>query len=249
MISKGEIMNTQEYKTMFDAEESHWWYKGLQDLVFSTVVREFGSDKKIRILDAGCGTGRILEGLIRYGNAYGIDTSEVALFYCRQRRLRRITRASVMALPFRDESFDLVISTDVLYHRCVSDDVGALREIYRVLRKDGMLIINVPAHEHLKRPHDERVHTRHRYHRGELYKMLQKSNFKIIKISYRNTLLFLVLSLLSCVPQRYRTAYSDLRRVTEPLNSILVNILKMENRLLKIMNLPFGSSIFCVARR
>ncbi len=156
-------MELEAYKLMYELEETHWWYRGLHDLLFSSIQNAFPERRNLNILDAGCGTGFVLGCLNKYGVSFGVDISEVALRYCRERGLSRIAKASVSSLPFGDSSFDLVVSNDVLYHKAVEDDNQAIDEIYRVLRKEGVLIINLPAHDYLKRGHDEVVHTRHRY--------------------------------------------------------------------------------------
>lgn len=243
-------MESEAYKLMYELEEKHWWYRGLRDLLFSSIQNAFRERRNINILDAGCGTGFALGGLNSYGASFGIDISETALRYCHERGLNRIARASVSALPFSDGSFDLVVSTDVLYHKAVEDDDQAIGEIYRVLRKEGLLIVNLPAHEYLKRGHDEAVHTRHRYTKAELCHKLRKSKFKIIKISYRNAFSYFILLILKLVSNKIaKEGNTGLKKMWHPVNSALYFFLKAENLLLKIADIPFGTSIFCISKK
>jgi len=240
----------EEYRLMFELEETHWWYRGLQNLLFSSIEKIFCKQRKINILDAGCGTGYILQCLNKYGISFGIDISEVALRYCQSRALNRITKASISELPFRDESFDLVVSTDVFYHKAVENDNNAIKEIFRVLKKEGVMIINLPAHNYLKRGHDENVHTKQRYNKEEVYYKLRNNNFKIIKISYRNAFSFPILLFLKLLGNKFhKKKYTNLRAINEPVNSILYGVLKTENALLKSINIPFGVSLFCIAKK
>jgi len=241
----------EEYRLMFGLEETHWWYRGLHNLLFSSIQKLFRKRQKISILDAGCGTGFILKRLNEYGISFGIDISEVALRYCQMRGLERVIKASISELPFHDESFDLVISTDVFYHKAVEDDNKAINEISRVLKKQGILIINLPAHDCLRRRHDEKVHTRHRYTKKELYNKLQNSNFKIVKISYRNMFSFPILLFLKLIisSRMHKITYTEVKNVWNPINSILYGFLKIENLLLKNVSIPFGTSIFCISKR
>lgn len=240
-------MELQEYKIMFDVEEKHWWYKGLRDLIFSTIAKEFDPGRSIRILDAGCGTGFSLKCLKDYGEAFGIDISDMAISFCRKRGLDKIAQASVAELPFREGSFDLVISTDVLYHKLV-DDEKALREICRVIKKDGLFIVHVPAHDSLRRAHDERVHTRHRYTTTELSAKLRAKGFAVKKISYRNSFLLPAVAMMALYGEDLKGS-PDLKKNNGAANTLLYPLLKAENALLKKFNMPFGTSIFCVARK
>ncbi|MCK4325440.1 class I SAM-dependent methyltransferase [bacterium] len=243
-------MELEEYKSMFDLEEEHWWYRGLRKLLLSSIQELFKDGQKINILDAGCGTGFNLKCLKQYGISFGIDISGVALRCCQRRELSRIAKASVLELPFSDGLFDLVVSTDVLYHKAVEDDNRAINEISRVLKKGGILIVNLPAHNYLRRKHDQMIHTRHRYTRNELRYKLQKNKFKIIKISYRNAFSFFILFFLKLISKKnHKRTYTDLKAVCNPINSLLYSFLALENSLLKRINIPFGTSIFCISRK
>lgn len=246
-------MEAEEYKSMFDLEEGHWWYRGLRGILFTSIQGFFKENKNINILDAGCGTGFNITCLQRYGRSFGIDISKIALNYCQKRGLKRIAQASIVELPFRDGAFDLVVSTDVLYHMLVEDDNHALSEIYRVLKKDGILVINIAAHNFLWRRHDQRVHARHRYAKNELYSKLRNHKFKIIKISYRNVFLFFVLFFLKLVNKQsndYALKEStELKTTNNLLNPLFYGFLAAENLLLKKINIPVGSSLFSICQK
>lgn len=243
-------MEIEEYRLMFDLEETHWWYHGLHDLIFASIQKAFNDKSKINILDAGCGTGYVLQCLKKYGPSFGIDISETALQYCQLRNLNKISQATILKLPFRDESFDLLVSTDVLYHKKVLEDAQAINEMHRILKKNGILIINLPAFDNLRRSHDERVHTRHRYTKNEVYQKLKKNNFKIIKITYRNTFLFPILLLSMFANKKTsKKTYTGLKPLPNPINTLLYSFLRLENALLKNFNFPFGLSIYCVSKK
>ena len=66
-------------------------------------------------------------------------------------------RGSVNALPFSDDSFDAVVSADVLCH-CRGGPDGCPTELKRVLRPGGRLVVNMPAYQWLLSAHDRQVH-------------------------------------------------------------------------------------------
>src|SRR6476646_2501514 len=126
-------MNAAEYEAMFRVEDHLWWYTGMRRIAAQILgERLAGAGRRLAILDAGCGTGGNLDWLARYGAAYGVDFSPLAVAFCAQRHLTTVSRASVLDLPYPDSTFDLVTSFDVIYHLGVRDDVAALAEMRRV---------------------------------------------------------------------------------------------------------------------
>lgn len=249
---------------MFELEDSHWWYRGLRRIFLTLLDQRYkgespasGGDRR-RILDAGCGTGAMLERLRRYGSPIGVDISSEALKFCGLRGKDEVVRASIQRLPFKDETFDIVTSFDVLYHRDVCDDVGALREFHRVLGKGGRLALNVPAYSFLYSEHDEAIHTRHRYTRGELRCKMRECGFTVEKASYWNTFLFPVAATVRLAKRvvglvgglsEEGKARSELKPLPSWANAFLASILSLEALLLKRMNFPFGLSVLLLARR
>jgi len=153
-------------------------------------------------------------------------------------------------LPFRANTFDLVTSMDVLYHRQVNDS-KALAEIYRVLKPGGLCIIRVPANKWLKLAHDTHVHTRERYTRAELLKKLMAAQFEIKKISYVNAV-FLLLAILKFAWEKFHSSQQIESGVSDPpnwLNISLIKIADIECSLLRYVSLPFGLGVAAVAQK
>lgn len=112
-------MELSEYRTMYRLENRHWWYVGMQRITTTLIAGLYPNRTNLQILDAGCGTGAAIQYLSQFGTITGCDLSAVALGFCQQRGLSRLSRATVTRLPFPAKSFDLVTSFDVLYHRAV----------------------------------------------------------------------------------------------------------------------------------
>jgi SAM-dependent methyltransferase len=180
-----------EYRRMFEAEERQWWYAG-QRAVALALFEPWARDKRRLLLDAGCGTGFNLVALARFGPTLGIDLSERAIAFCRERGVRAV-RGSVLRLPFRADAFEAVTSFDVIYHDWVGDDGAAVTEMARVLRPGGALLVRVPALELLRGAHDAEVLTRRRYTLGELRALVEGCGLRVERATYCNSLLFPVL--------------------------------------------------------
>jgi SAM-dependent methyltransferase len=235
---------------MYRAEQSHWWYQGMAAITAKVLERFYAPGSGLAILDAGCGTGGGLLFLSRYGSVTGLDISAHALCFCAARGCTEVTRASVMALPFRAETFDLVTSFDILYFEGIHDEI-ALQETSRVLRPGGRLLIRVPAFDWVRGTHDARVSTAHRYTSKELADKLLKSGFGIEFMSYANMILF-PLALLKRFSERWRLAPqqdSDIAVNVGVFSGLLRRCLVLESRWIRHRRFPFGLSVVAVAKK
>lgn len=99
----------------------------------------------MNILDVGCGTGRLL-GYFNDVNKYGIDISVDMARMCRDNGIEACM-GNVQRLPYKTESMDIVLCTDVLEH--VFDLHQTLAEIVRVTKPGGHIVLRVPQNEDL----------------------------------------------------------------------------------------------------
>jgi len=243
-------VDPKEYEIMFRAEQSHWWYQGMAAITKRVLEIYYAPGAGLRILDAGCGTGAGLVFLSQYGTVFGLDISPYALRFCADRGCAEVARASVMALPFQNETFDLVTSFDILYFEGIQDTT-ALNETARVLRPEGRLLLRVPAFDWLRGTHDARVSTAHRYTAKELAGKLVKSGFEIELLSYANMILF-PLALLKRFAERWRLAPqqdSDLALEVGVFSGLLKSCLVFESRWIRHWRFPFGLSVVAVAKK
>lgn len=235
---------------MSQVGDRHWWYQGLRQVVLDHLREAAPAGTELRVLDAGCGTGTVLQALAEGGQAVGIDFSPKAIALCRQRGIHRTAVASVMQLPFSDGLFDAVISCDVLCHRDLTDLTAALREMARVLRPGGRLLLNLPAHPWLLSSHDLAVANVRRFTRTEVLGLLQSAGLTPVRISYWNGLLFPLIAVLRLWRQHFPAPNSDLADLPSPLvNRLLSLLLTLERAITRLSPLPSGLSIFTVARK
>lgn len=247
-------MEKHEYTTMAAVELQHWWYGGMRAINAALLERFLPPPHNLQILDAGCGTGGDALFLRRYGRVVGLDLAAEALALARQRLPGCLVRGSVVQLPFADQSFDLVTSFDVLYHRAVIDEQHALHEMWRVLRPNGRILIRLPAYEWLRSSHDRQVHTRHRYTAGEVRRLLETNGFVIEHLTYALTILFplsaAVRLLERVLPAQQQHTDSAMVMPSKPLNTLLRLPMMVEAAYLaRGGRFPFGLSIVSLARK
>ena len=249
-------MKAEEFLVLYQEEETYWWHVGLRALIFTLMGRyrdKIGhAGEKIRILDAGCGTGIFMKQLEKYGEIFGLDISEDALRFSGKRGIANLCLGSAAEMPFNNGVFRLITANDVLCHERVKNDAAVLREFYRVLEPGGLLLLNLPAYDFLKSGHDAAVKTRHRYTKKEVQLKIRDEGFSILKATYWNTFLTLPMMgfrLFNKFNVFSKTCSSDIHPLPAVLNNILICILRFEALLLKKMNFPFGLSVFCMAQK
>ena len=139
-------MEQQAYREQFETEDAHWWFEGRRAVIWALLDRAdlTAPNGGLRILDAGCGTGRNLIEFASLGDARGIDSSPDAIDFCRRRGVMGATEGRLESLPFDDGSFDLILATDVLEH--IEDDQSVMRELRRVAAPGAHLLATVPAY-------------------------------------------------------------------------------------------------------
>src|SRR5438445_7550939 len=189
------------------AEERHWWYRGRRT-VLNRVIKDLGLPQHARILDAGCGSGRNMVELSRCGTVSAIEVSPASVALARERCAGEVVEGSVLEMPFADASFDLAASLDVIEH--LEDDVGALRELRRVVAPGGALLATVPAYQWLWSGHDEINHHYPRYTRSLLARAGASGGWHEVRTTYFNSLL-LPIAIRMRMPDRFSRTPTDSR--------------------------------------
>jgi SAM-dependent methyltransferase len=265
------VVQDEEFIKMYELERTHWWFAAkrrvsrtiLDSTRWAPLSEHQAAPGPPMILDVGCGTGGNLRWLRSRGRALGVDRSETALRLCRRREHEEpsdktapgsagLICGELLRLPFADNTFSLVTAFDVLYHKWVADDAVAMREIARVCRPGGYILITDSALPFLRGPHDEAYGGARRYTRATLRSVVEQAGCRVRRISYFHFLLFPLIVVvrlkerLLSAPQKAR---SDLEPVHPLLNALLKAVYVVECPLLRIVPLPFGSSIICLAQK
>jgi SAM-dependent methyltransferase len=229
------------------AEDRHWWYRGRRT-VLEGVVAGLALPHGARILDAGCGSGRNMLELARFGTVTGVELSDTSVALARERDMGEVVSGSVLEMPFADASFDLAVSLDVIEH--LEDDEGALRELRRTVSAGGALLVTVPAYQWLWSGHDEINHHHRRYTRRSLQLVAERAGWRQLRTTYFNSLLLpvaILLRVLDRVNTKTTESSLDLWVPPEPVNRLLERPLALEAGLIaRGGRIPAGLSLLAV---
>ncbi len=252
-------MRTEDYEYLYRLEEEFWWFVGMQEITASLLDPLLPARARA-ILDAGCGTGGNLEWLVRYAGqerVVGIDFDSTAMAFCRERGHRELAQASATILPFADQSFDLATSFDVLVQiPGEGADEQAIREMWRVLRPDGIAFVRCAAYSWMRSGHDEALDSQRRYELDELCEKMRQAGFEVLRATYANSLLFPAAAIYRLALKKLGLADSgsDVKPLPPHLawlNRALITALSWEARWLRNpqAKFPFGLSVICIARK
>ena len=172
-------METFIHASAWETENRYWWFHARKEILISLVEKYISPGALI--LDAGCGTGFIAEDLQKSFSLQLIDTSPEALEICAKKGLRG-QKASILNLPFPDSHFDGICVFDVLYHKQVSPLDLAIKEIYRVLKPGGFVIISEPAYEWLRGKGNILDHASRRFTSQKLQLAFESAGFSMKQI-------------------------------------------------------------------
>jgi len=238
------------YPILYQVEQSHWWHVGRRRIIAQFVegiCREV-KDRRPRILDVGCGTGANLLMLSKYGDAEGVDISPDALSFCRERGIDKVKLGAAEKLPYDDATFDLVTALDVVEH--MDDDVACVLEMRRVLRPGGRVLIFVPTFMFLWGLQDDVSNHRRRYRLSELHRVLDQAGFEVERSTYANITFFAPILLIRQFMKVTRLKTSSENNINvSALNGLFSWLFGLESTVLRHMNIPFGVSGLCVAKK
>jgi SAM-dependent methyltransferase len=257
----------REFEARAWLEDEHYWHLARREVVLEALQAALSVDNA-NVLEIGCGAGTVATFLNEHGCR--VDYADVhyeALELARKRARERLG-ADVEHRRFlrmdvcHDEipsGFDAILLLDVLEH--LPDDADALLRIRRALTESdrpGTLLLTVPAFPSLWSPYDEVEHHKRRYTRSTARAVLESCHFEVERMTYFFMPLFLgagAVKMLRTVGHAVRRRpapekFTDLveTRSSPLLTRAMMRVLGAERHVQRKCNLPFGTSLLCVAR-
>lgn len=230
------------------AHPDYWWYRARRDLLRSAVEEFVGEEP--RLLDVGSADGPSVDWLRGRGHRVALDLDPRGLEpgdVC----------GSATGLPFRDGSFDLVAAFDVIEH-CEPESV-ALSEVARVLVPGGRLLMSVPAYQWAWTHFDDQNHHHRRYTRKRAVAAVERAGLQVVRATYVFTGTFPFFAadrLRTRIGQRGQEApvlapgeVPPLPEMNPSVERFLMALTRVDQRLLRRADLPFGSSVVVAAEK
>ena len=240
-------MQSHFYRQIYHLEEYYWWYRSRRNL-----VKQFlPSGKQLKILDIGCGTGKLMEVLQDYGEIYGIDASQQAINFCRQRHLEHVYRNKFPdSKHLGSKRFNVIICLDVIEH--IFNDTKAMATINQLLSSGGRLILTVPAYSWLFSYWDQASGHYRRFSLAQITQLIEACGLKLVKTSYLYSFLMPIAIPFRLIKHHLflnQVPPSDLVKLPWLINKLLFGLATLEQLLLSYIHLPFGLSIVCIAEK
>lgn len=242
------------YDRLCRLEDGHFWFRARNRIILSMVRRYMSQQTRPRVLEIGCGTGYVLQGLASEGR-YDLTGTEVHIAGLRHARRRlpsvEFVQSDARDLPYESE-FDVIGAFDVIEH--IIEDTEVLASMFRALNPGGIAIITVPQHRWLWSAIDEQVGHKRRYSRKELLSKLTEAGFEVLRVtSFVTTLLpVLFATRLGKRESRAKGAEADWSEleISPSTNAVCSAGMRIDEALIRAgISLPAGGSLLAVARK
>jgi len=242
-------MQEKVYHTSFEQEEKYWWYVGRNVIIRSFLEKYCKLKNGSSVLDVGCGTGGFASSISENLTPLCLDTSPIALDYCKKRGIKNIFNSTLEDFDSSNLNIQALTLLDVIEH--IENDFSVIKNANRVLEKDGWLLVTVPAFQWLWSKHDVLVMHQRRYSKKQLVDLLSSGSFQVEYSSYFNFFLFIPAVIKRFLNEHFvkEVNIESVEEVPNFLNTIFKNIFAFEAKVLQKIKFPFGLSIIAIARK
>ncbi len=175
------------FEQLARVEAAHWWSRAMWRLASEWLGDAIRGRTGLSALDVGCGSGLSLIRLAGHreiATITGLEPDPTALRLAARHRDFDLIEGSALDLPFDDESFDVVTCFDVLQHLPGRGDLAAAREIARVLKPGGVVVVRSNSAGFGRGISKGGT----AYRLGELVKVISNADLKVRRSSYANGL-------------------------------------------------------------
>ena len=235
-------MDNKTFLRQIKNQKKHWWFQGRKKII-DQIISSINLKKKNNILDFGAGSGVNLDILRKYGL---VDIHEQNKYARTVIKKEKKIKNLYSTLKIKKNFYDLILLADVIEH--VKQPKQLLKNLKKFLKKDGRILITVPAYQFLFSKKDEVLGHYRRYNKKLLKKEL--SGFKVENISYFNTFLCIPIIIMTLLNKFLKKDYIKQAETTPNfiLNKLYYIIFSSEKYFIKYFNLPIGISIYVLVK-
>ena len=235
-------MDNKTFSRQIKNQKKHWWFQARKKII-DQIISSINLKKKKNILDFGAGSGVNLDMLRKHGL---VDIHEKNKYARAIIKKEKKIKNLYSTLKIKKKFYDLILLADVIEH--VKQPKELLKDLKKFLKKDGHILITVPAYQFLFSKKDKVLGHYRRYNK-ELLKT-ELSGFKVENISYFNTFLCIPIIIMTMLNKFLKRDYIKQVETTPNfiLNKLCYIIFASEKYFIKYFNLPFGISIYVLAK-
>jgi len=236
--------------------ENSFWVQSRNRLFKYLILKNLHTDKLVRFLEIGCGTGDFISKILdeKRLNIIGSEIYINGLKYAK----KNLPNIDFIQLDITDNSlhdvFNMIAIFDVIEH--IEDDTLAIKNINNLLSENGIVIISVPQHKFMWSKLDDIVKHKRRYSKNELIQKLKLNGFSIEYSTSFVFTLFPIMFISRILENKQGRSKSDKIELEKKVkfsktsNIILGIFMRLDEALIKFgFSLPFGGTLVIVARK
>lgn len=224
---------------------NHWWFRS-REMFLVEQIAALTLPNPPRILDVGCGSGWFFESLEKFSDQlFGIETDAKLIEQSASKKVP-IHHGQLDDSYKPSESFDLILMLDVIEH--IQDDVSVLRRAAELLSPDGVILLTVPAFRFLWTSHDVINHHFRRYSTSSLRRSATAAGLTASSCEYFFHWLVPIKLAMRGKEIIFGASNPLPKLPSSSMNRIGYSISRFEQRFLRALRLPFGTSLLAVLK-